>query len=75
MIIPQIIHEEPRREAMELKVKGRGRHQGVDHNLSGVRVGGKGEEERQSHLTNVTGIDRKSPITYSADKYACVCFF
>lgn len=53
MILPQIIHEEPCRGAMELKGKvgggvgwgvgwggvGRGKHQGVDHSLSGVRAG------------------------------------
>lgn len=54
------------------------KHQGVDHSLSGVRAGGEGRKtERETHLTNVSGIERKSSITYSADKCArarmCVC--
>lgn len=49
----------------------------MDHSLSGVRMGGKGEEDREKeiHLTNVPEIDRKSPITCSTGKYACVCVF
>lgn len=55
---------------------GRGKHQGVDHSLSGVRAGRWGEG-RQGEIrpTNVSGIERKSPITYSADKHVCACTY
>lgn len=57
---------------MELKGKGgRGKHQGLDHSVSGVRMGGNGEKEIR--LTNVPEIDRKFPFTCSNDKYTCVC--